>query len=125
MDEGVLRQKGLDPKDFKLAWVEGYGLRIGEKATLEVSETEQVFGSIMNLRAEELNLLYGEESVADYVPVRLTATDMENNRIESTSYILPMDLLSGRNPDYARALLLAADKIGLPDTYLKTIKSWI
>jgi hypothetical protein len=125
MDGDVLRQMGLNPKDFKLACVEGYGLRIGERATLEISETEQVFGSIMNLRAEELKLLYGEESVADYVPVRLTATDMEGNRIKSISYILPMDLLSGRNPDYARVLLLAADKIGLPNTYLRTIESWI
>lgn len=125
MDGDVLRQMGLNPKDYKLACVEGYGLRIGERATLEISETEQVFGSIMNLRAEELKQLYGEESVADYVPVRLTATDMEGNRINSISYILPMDLLSGRNPDYARALLVAADKIGLPNTYLRTIESWI
>jgi len=124
MDGDVLRQKGLDPKDSKLACVDGYGLRIGDRATLEVSETEQVFGSIMNLGAGELKLLYDEESVADYVPVRLTAADMEGNRIESISYILPMELLSGRNPGYARALLLAADKIGLPDSYLRTIESW-
>jgi hypothetical protein len=125
MDGDVLWQKGLSPRDFKLARVEGYGLRIGERATLEVSETEQVFGSIMKLRTEELKLLYGEESVADYVSVRLTATDMAGKRIESISYILPMDQLSGRNPNYARALLLAADKIGIPNTHLRTIESWI
>ena len=79
----------------------------------------------MRLTAEELKLLYGETSVADYVPVCLTATDMEGNTVEAISYILPMPLLSGRNPDYARALVVAAAKIGLPNSYLKTIESWV
>ena len=43
MDADVLRQKGVDPRGFRLARVEGYGLRIGERATLEVSEAEQAF----------------------------------------------------------------------------------
>ena len=125
MDADVLRQKGLDPKDFKLARVEGYGLRIGERATLEPSETEQVYGSIMNLTPEELKQLYAEDSVSDYVPVRLTATDMEGKPVESVSYILPIELLAGRNPDYARALLSTAKDLGVPDIHLKTIESWI
>lgn len=124
MDQHLLRQKGLDPIDFKLASVAGYGLRIGERATLEISKNEEVFGSIVKLSAEELEQLYGEQSVADYIPIPLTAADMEGNRTEAISYILPMELLSGHNPEYARALLLAAGKIGLPDTYLKTIEVW-
>ena len=125
MDEGLLRQKGLNPMDFKLACVAGYGLRIGERATLEISKTEEVFGSIVKLRAEELEQLYGEESVADYIPTRLAATDMEGNHIEAISYILPMERLSGQNPEYARALSLVASKVGLPNTYLRTIEAWI
>jgi hypothetical protein len=125
MDEDLLKNKGLNPMDFKLACVAGYGLRIGERATLEISKTEEVFGSIMKLRAEELRQLYGEESVADYIPTRLSATDMEGNHVETISYILPMERLSGRNPKYARALSLVARRVGLPSTYLKTIEAWI
>jgi len=124
MDPEVLRQKGADPKGFRLASVEGYGLRIGERATLEPSEGEKVFGSVMSLSAKELELLYAEESVADYVPVRLTAMDLENGRFEAVSYILPMEMLSGRNPEYAKALLTVAEKIGLPDSHLKQIESF-
>jgi len=125
MDPDVLTKKGADPKGFRLARVEGYGLRIGERATLKASEGEQVFGSVMNLTAEELEHLYAEKSVADYVPVNLTATDPEGDRIEAVSYILPMELVSGRNPEYARALLSVAEKIGLPDSHLRTIRKLI
>lgn len=125
MDEDLLKQKGLDPKDFRLVCVEGYGLRIGERATLEPSEGEQVFGSVMTLAEEELKPLYAEASVADYVPVRLTAADLEGNQMEVISYILPMNQVSGRNPDYARALLSVAEKLGLPDSHLREIEKWI
>ena len=124
MDENLLMQKGLSPVGYRLAYVPGHGLRIGERATLEISKREEVYGSVMKLRLEELQKLYGEESVADYVPTRLAVIDMDGNDIEATSYILPMKRLSGRNPEYARALSLVASKVGLPNTYLKTIEAW-
>ena len=125
MDADLLRKKGLSPRDIRVACVDGYGLRIGERATLAPSETEEVFGSVMVLKTDELKLLYSDETVTDYLPVRLTAIDMEGNPIKSISYILPMEQLSGRNPDYARSLLIAAEKIGLPKRHLRTIESWI
>lgn len=124
MDPEVLRHKGLEPGEFTVACVEGYGLRIGERATLARSDGERVFGTVMRLSPEELELLYSEESVADYVPVSLVAVDLEGVRIEAVSYILPLELLSGKNPDYAHALLSVAEKIGLPDSHLKQIETF-
>lgn len=125
MDPELLRKQGVKPDAFRLACVEGFGLRIGERATLEPSDGERVFGSLMDLSEDELRLLYSEESVADYVPVRMTALDLDGGRIDAVSYILPMDKLSGRNPEYARALLSVAEKLGLPDEHLEVIGSWI
>jgi hypothetical protein len=125
MDPDLLKEKGLDPGDFRLACAEGYGLRIGRRATLERSETEQVFGSVMTLSRGELELLYAGEGVADYVPESVTVADLEGDLIQAISYILPMELLSGRNPDYARALLSVAEKLGLPDSHLRAIEEWI
>lgn len=124
MDEDLLRKKGVEPRNFRLAVVEGYGLRIGARATLERTEGERVFGSLMDLMEEELELLYSEGSVADYVPVQVTAFDLAGGRIDAVSYILPMKKLSGRNPDYARALLSVAEKLGLPEEHLNVIGSW-
>lgn len=124
MDPDVLRQKDVEPKGFRLAFVNGHGVRIGTRATLEPSDTEQAYGSVMDLTAEEQDRLYADESVADYVPVPVTAIGPEGEGIEAVSYIHPMELLSGRNPDYARALLSVADKIGIPDSHLKSIEAW-
>ncbi len=125
MDGDLLREKGLHPANHKLAHVAGYGLRIGQRATLELSQYERAFGSVMDLGSEELGVLYGEKSVADYVPEQLVAIDMRGKSLEVTSYILPMKLVSGSNSEYARLLALSARKIGLPDDYITEIETWI
>ncbi|MGD2173338.1 MAG: gamma-glutamylcyclotransferase [Gammaproteobacteria bacterium] len=125
MDADLLREKGLNPSNPELVCVPGYGLRIGARATLEASAGECTFGSIMKLGDEELAMLYGEKSVADYVPRQLAAVDMQGNSREVFSYILPMEKVSGSNGEYARLLALAAKKVGLPDDYIAEIETWI
>lgn len=125
MDEDLLKAKGLNPANAKTAYVAGFGLRIGERATLEHSTDEHAFGSIIELGSEELEILYSDKSVADYVPTELTAIDMQGTSQNVISYILPMERISGRNSEYAKSLALAARKIGLPDDYVEEIESWI
>jgi len=125
MDVDLLKDKGLNPSNPELVCVEGYGLRIGERATLEASAGERAFGSIMELDDEELAVLYGEKSVADYVPEQLVATGMQGKSLEVTSYILPMEEVTGSNSEYAGLLALAARKVGLPDDYIDEIETWI
>jgi hypothetical protein len=125
MDKDLLVDKGLHPSDSRIAYVVGYGLRIGERATLENSVSERAFGSIMQLHNEELELLYSEKSVADYIPEEITAIDDEGHSLDVISYILPMENVSGSNSKYAKALSLAARKIGLPIEYVAEIEKWI
>ncbi|HKJ52969.1 MAG TPA: hypothetical protein VKB27_15810 [Gammaproteobacteria bacterium] len=125
MDADLLEEKGLNPSNFKLAQVTGYGLRIGDRATLEAARDECAFGSIMDLGGEELELLYGEKSVADYVPKPLLAVDIQGNSVAVTAFILPMEKVSGSNSEYARRLALTARKIGLPADYVDEIETWI
>jgi len=125
MDADLLRDKGLNPTDPELARVEGYGLRIGARAMLEASSGERAFGSIMDLGEEELAMLYGDKSVADYEPKPLLAIDTRGKSREVISYLLPMEKASGRNREYARLLALAARKVGLPDDYIDEIETWI
>jgi hypothetical protein len=125
MDEDLLKAKGLNPSNTKLAQVAGYGLRIGQRATLENSKAERTFGSIIELSSEEAGMLYSEKSVVDYVPKQLVAIDMQGNSLDVVSYILPMKNLSGSNSEYARSLALTAKKIGLPVEYINEIETWI
>ena len=125
MDGDLLKVKGLNPSNARLAYVPGYGLRIGERATLEISPDERAYGSIMNLSEEEVEELYSEKSVVDYVPNQLVAFDMQGQSVEVISYILPMKMVSGSNSEYARSLAIIAQKIGLPDYYINEIETWI
>ena len=124
MDADLLREKGFNPSKPELVCVQGYGLRIGERATLEASAGERAFGSVMDLGDDELERLYSEKSVADYVPKQLVAVDMHGNSREVSSYILPMEKVSGSNREYAISLALAARKVGLPDDYIDEIETW-
>ena len=125
MDGDLLKEKGLKPLSPRLAYVTGYGLRIGERATLEKSASERAYGSVIELSKEELEILYGDKSVADYIPEQLVATDLQGRSIAAVSYILPMDKLSGSNEEYAISLAIAARKIGLPEEYIGEIETWI
>jgi len=125
MDKDLLIAKGLHPSNSRIAYVVGYGLRIGERATLENSASERAFGSIMRLHNDELELLYSEKSVADYVPETITAIDDKGHSLEVISYILPMEKVSGSNSKYAKSLSLAARKIGLPIEHISEIEKWI
>jgi len=66
MDEARLRARGLAPERVRLARVEGFALRIGQRATLAPEPASAVPGVLMSLAHEELARLYAEPSVAAY-----------------------------------------------------------
>jgi hypothetical protein len=124
MDAELLLRKGLNPVAPEPAQLSGYGLRIGARATLEKSASEIVYGALVRLSDKDLKLLYGEASVADYVPQKVVATSFNGREIRAICYLLPIDKLSGRNRGYAASLAITASKLGLPEEYVKIIRTW-
>ncbi len=59
MDESLLATKGIRPSEVNLGFVDGYGLRIGERATLVRRPDSRAYGAMM----DELlsNLVYADE----------------------------------------------------------------
>ena len=68
MDEGLLATKGIEPSEVKIGFVDGYGLLIGERATLVRHPDSRAYGTMMNIASRQAAELYAEESVADYLP---------------------------------------------------------
>ena len=122
MDEGLLKTKGIRPNNLSVGFVDGYGLRIGERATLVRQPDGRAYGVMMDIAAGEAKKLYAEDSVADYFPEPVTVEFLDGTQIEATCYNLPGDNVTGANKDYADSLLLVSSRLGFPDSYLEQIR---
>lgn len=122
MDESLLASKGLSPSKSAAGYVNDFRLRIGRRATLLPDAGKKAYGIVMSLRPGELRELYSAESVADYVPEPVSVVLPDGTIEPATCYNLPEGKLEGANPEYAKALLLLAVRLGLPEDYLQQIR---
>ena len=123
MDEELLRGKGLNPRRAELAWVDGFSLRIGQRAAIVPAPGNVVHGVVVSLTLEELNRLYSEPSVQAYEPQAVLARLVSGGVIDALCYNLPQAPSSTeRNPEYASRLRAVAKKVGLPPEYVAAIQ---
>ncbi|MEE8287939.1 MAG: gamma-glutamylcyclotransferase family protein [Nitrosomonadaceae bacterium] len=122
MDEDLLAKKGISPSKAEVGFVDGFALRIGERATLIRSADTRSYGVMMNISSDQANELYAESSVADYVPESVTVELLNGSKVEASCYNLPVDKVTGTNKVYAQALLEVANRLGLPERYLVEIR---
>jgi len=122
MDERLLATKGIKPSRTSLGFVDGYRLRIGERATLVRRAGSRAYGAMMNLAPGEVAALYAEDSVADYLPEPVVVELMDGNQVEATCYNLPADKITGANSAYADSLLEVATRLNFPESYLDQIR---
>lgn len=122
MDEKLLATRGIEPSEVNLGFVDGYGLRIGERATLVHRPDSRAYGAVMDIAASEAAELYADESVADYIPEPVIVELMDGTQVEATCYNLPIDAVTGVNRKYAKSLLDVATRLDFPDSYLDQIR---
>ena len=123
MGESLLASKGVHATEPIIGYVDGYGLRIGERATLLPEPNSRAYGVLMKIASDDAAALYSEQSVADYVAEPVVVTLSGDIQLSAVCYNLPAAKLVGTNPEYAAALLALATKLGLPDSYLKHIRN--
>ncbi len=124
MDEALLASKGVHATDTAIGYVDGYGLRIGERATLIHDPGGRAYGVVMKLPAEGVAALYSDPSVTDYIAEPVMVSLPGDAEVSAVCYNLPVDKLAGANPEYATALLALATGLGLPDSYLSQIRNF-
>ena len=125
MDESLLASKGICPTESTIGYVDGFGLHIGKRATLLPEANSRAYGVLMKIASDDLEVLYSESSVSDYVAESVVVTLPGNTQVSAVCYNLPAAKLTGANPEYAAALLTLATSLGLPDSYLGQIRSAI
>ena len=124
MDESLLTSKGIAPSGTIAGYVDDYALMIGSRATLVQEEGGKAYGLLMNIRPEDVDLLYHETSVADYIAETLTVNVGNGAQVDAVCYNLPNEMLSGVNPKYAATLYRLAKKLEFPKVYLKHIQGF-
>ena len=122
MDERLLATKRIAPSGIRAGFVDGYQLCIGERATLVPRPGGRAYGVVMEIASGEIEDLYAEASVADYVPEPVIVELMDGTQVRATCYNLPGDKIAGTNKDYAASLLELATRLGFPDSYLDQIR---
>ena len=122
MDETLLRAKGIEPQQRRLATLENFRLVIGERATLIPSAGQIVHGVIFSLTHAELDSLYAEASLRVYRPEAVSARDTSGEPVPALCFNLPEPPAAmERNPQYAAKLKEVAQRVGLPAEYVEKI----
>ncbi len=122
MDEIILAQKGIKSRNAVSGCLDGYSLRIGERASLLPDDDGQAYGLVMEVPSGDVNALYSEDSVADYLPETVIVVLTNGAKVEATCYNLPREMVTGTNKAYAASLLKLATRIGFPTSYIDKIR---
>lgn len=123
MDDALLREKGMNPENRRMASVENFSLVIGARATLVPCPGRTVHGVLFSLTQTELDALYSEASVSVYRPEALLAQLEDGSVIPALCFNLPVPPSKDeRNPQYVSKLREVASRIGLPPSYVSSIQ---
>ncbi len=123
MDEDLLRAQGIAPENSALAWLDGFALRIGKRATLIPVRSGRVHGLVMSLTTAELQRLYSQPGLEAYKPQAVLAQVADGGVVAALCYNLAEPPAPGEaNPEYAVKLRAVAQKVGLPAEYVATLR---
>ena len=122
MDDALLREKGADPHDPRIACVEDHALVIGNRATLVPCTDCTAHGVVMALTHAEIDALYADSSLGAYRPEAIAALLPDSRVVPALCFNLPVPPSPGeRNPQYAARLKDLARRIGLPESYVASM----
>ena len=123
MDEALLQAKGITSPNLRVAFVQGFQLRIGNRATLVPIPSERVFGVVASLTHRELEQLYSEPSLQAYKPEAILAHLLNGESMAVLCFNLvesPSD--DEHNPEYAAKLRTLAAQLQFPPDYVSSIQ---
>lgn len=104
------------------AFVEGFALQIGQRATLLPTTGARAYGMLISLTHSELQQLYAAPGLEQYLPEAILAQTIEGQVIPALCYNLadPPNA-ADRNPEYASKLKSVLQRLGFPAEYVASI----
>ena len=122
MDADVLRARGVEPRDIRLASVPEFALRVGRRATLVPVAGERAHGVVMELMHDDIDRLYDDPSVHAYRPEAVLTELPDGSRVPALCYNLVVPPTPGEaDAEYAGKLRELARRMKLPADYVERI----
>jgi hypothetical protein len=122
MDVDVLRGSGVAPENPRRAYVDGFALRIGQRATLLPSSGARAYGMLFALTHAELERLYTAPGLEHYRPEAVLARPLSGTPTAALCYNLrETPRADERNPEYAARLQRALGKLDFPPDYVASV----
>ena len=122
MDSDILRESQVVAVSPRRAYVDGYVLCIGRRATLVPTPGARAYGMVFALTHDELEKLYTAPGLEQYRPEAILAHSMEGEVLPALCY----NLREAPGPDeanteYAARLRAVLGKLEFPPEYIASI----
>jgi hypothetical protein len=122
MDVDILKESLVTPVKPRRAYVDGYGLRIGRRATLVPSERARSYGMVFALTHNELDRLYSSPGLLDYRPEAVLVSTLDGGNLPALCYnLLELPGPDEANADYAARLRETLARLEFPSEYITSI----
>ena len=123
MDVELLRQQKLAPRHPRRAFVDGFEIRIGARASLVPAAGARAYGMLMGLAPADIAQLYRSPGLEPYMPEAILARTMDGEAVPALCYNLaeppgPAE----RNAAYAARLRAVLAALEFPEDYVASVR---
>lgn len=124
MDQDVLAERGIEQRNPRCSFVDGYQLLIGNRATLWPASGARAYGMIYAMTHTELEKLYSGQGLTLYKAEALTAVTLEGsvNTACLCYNLTAKPAIEERNIQYAENLKQALLRLGFPTSYIDSLE---
>jgi len=123
MDGDILKSSGVCATNPRRAYVDGYALRIGKRATLVASAGDRAYGVVFSLTDDEFARLYGAPGLEEYQPQTIRVQILQGDVVLAACYNLREAPKRGEaNDEYAARLREVLRKLDFPVEYVDSIQ---
>ena len=122
MDVELLRASHVTAVHPRRGYVDGFALRIGQRATLVPADGARAYGVIIGVGRADLERLYAAPGLELYRPEAVLARTLEGASYPALCYNLrEAPAAHERNPDYAVRLQGVLRALGFPSEYIAAV----
>lgn len=119
MDADRLRAMGVKPRLPQVGRLDGYKVRLGMRGSIQRSAEGKTWGVIYHLKHDEINRLYEDAGLTDYVPEAVQVEIADGQKIAALCYVTLTPASANEvNLSYVLKLADALQKWDLPFSQL-------